>query len=92
MKKAINTLALLTFIWLVLDALRIPNMFLNFLLAGELPFSETTLSPGLMIVLVTAVAGLIAIEVMIRRLSLAHRARSLAPKRGHLPKRRFGRA
>jgi len=91
MRKTINTLALLTFIWLLLDALRIPTLVLNFLLAGELPFVGVAIPPSSMLILLSAIGGLIVLELLIRRLNLERRTRSLIAKRERLPKRRFER-
>ena len=91
MRKAINMAALLTFIWLVLDTLHIPDMLMNFLLAGQLPFSNLSLSPSLMLTLLVAVAGVVAIEMSIRRFTLARRARTLLVKRERAPKRNLKR-
>ena len=55
MRKAINIFTLVFFIWLVLDALNVPNEFFNFLLGflltGAVPGTVTvksggTISPG----------------------------------------------
>ncbi len=68
MRKTINTLALLTFVWLLLDALNIPNMLLNFLLAGELPIIGTSISPAIMLAIMTLTAGVVVFELLARRL------------------------
>jgi multisubunit Na+/H+ antiporter MnhE subunit len=59
MRKAINTAALIMFIWLVIDAFQIHNLLIGILLAGVIPGTDHTLHPlvhlGLLAVLTIAV-------------------------------------
>jgi CRP-like cAMP-binding protein len=95
MRKIINGIAIIFFIWLVLDTLHVPDMIVNFLLVGELPGTNAMLSPTMMLAIMTALSGIIIFELLARRFDLLrqirHRFLSLMTKRERLPKRRFGR-
>ena len=75
MHRTINTAAFIFFIWLVLDTLHIPDMLLNFLLAGEVPVVKTELSPTAMFAILTATAVIILFEMLSRRISSVRRLR-----------------
>jgi len=75
MRKTINTLALIFFIWLVLDALNIPLMLLKFLIIGELPYSKIEVDPVMMLAILTAVATIVIFEVLARNVSSVRRFR-----------------
>lgn len=93
MKKAINISALLFFIWLLLDALDIPQNILMFLLMGELPGTRTSLPPTVMLSLMTAIIGIVSFELLARRVTIVRRIRQQAmgimARREKLPRRRF---
>lgn len=95
MRKTINMLALVFFVWLVLDSLRMPELLLNFLIIGAIPGSNITLSPNTMLVLVTMISGVILLELALRHFGGFRNVRyyitHLGAKRERLPKRRFGR-
>ncbi len=95
MRKTINILALVFFIWLVLDTLRIPDLLMNFLIVGAIPGSNITLSPNTMLVLVTLISGVILLELALRHLggfrNIRYYITHLGAKRERLPKRRFSR-
>lgn len=78
MRKTINTLALLYFIWLVLDAFNVFNILLNFLIAGEIPIVKIVLPPNLMLSLMAVTASVIVFETIARRFDLIRRVRSNA--------------
>ncbi len=96
MRKFINVAALIVFIWLLLDAFNVPSLLLNFLLAGQLPLTGIIIDPGFMLVIITIVSGMVVLELLARRISIARRIRyhlfAITAKHDRLPKRRFGRA
>jgi len=95
MRKTINILALVFFVWLVLNALHIPDLLLNFILIGALPGSTATLSPSMMLAIMTTTLGMIVFELLARRFDIFRKIRynlvNLTNKRDRLPKRRFSR-
>lgn len=95
MRKTINILALVFFIFLVLDAVHAPELLMNFLIVGALPGSNTTLSPNTMLVLMTIASGVIMFELVLRRFggfrNIRHYITHFGAKRERLPKRRFSR-
>jgi hypothetical protein len=95
MRKIINSIALIFFIWLVLDTLNVPGAVLNFLLVGELPGTTVSLSPSLMLAIMTTVIGMIVFELMARRIEVVWHIRrymiNLIARRERLPRRRFSR-
>jgi hypothetical protein len=98
MRKAINTAALIVFIWLWLDALRIPYILLAFLVAGEVPVIPVTIPPSMMLAIFTTVAFLMAFGILSRRYEKLARIRRqflslLGDKTARTPvRRRLGRA
>lgn len=66
MRKAINLSALIFFIWLVVNALNLPDIFLNFLLLGIVPGTDHSLSPSIMMTLVVATSGVIILMLLLR--------------------------
>lgn len=95
MRKIINISAFVVFVWLVLDALKVPDGFLYFLLVGELPGTAFRLSPNIMLALTTLSLGLIIFEFSARRIEIVRRIRQQAiammTRREQLPRRRFTR-
>lgn len=95
MRKTINILALIFFVWLVLDTLKVPELLMNFLLVGAIPGSSTTLSPNMMLMIVTMIGGMIVFELAARHFggfrNIRYYITHLGAKRERLPKRRFGR-
>lgn len=93
MRKIINISALIFFIWLVLDAFNIPSALFNFILLGELPGTEKSLSPTMMLAIMTTIVGIILFEMLARRFTVIRRTRqqflALASKNERLPRRRF---
>ncbi len=75
MRKAINISALVLLIWLIVDALHIPEALISFLLVGEIPGSKTNLSPTLMLAIMTTAAGIVLFEVASHRYSGVRRFR-----------------
>lgn len=75
MRKTINTIALLFFIWLVLDTFNVFNILLNFLIAGEIPFIKIALPPSFMLTLMTVVASVVVFELLARRIEVVSRLR-----------------
>ncbi len=94
MRKAINITAIIFFIWLVLIALDVPGILLNFLLVGALPGSSASVSPTIMLALMTTGAGIVIFELAVRHISFMRRVRQnllLALRRKALPRRRYSR-
>lgn len=95
MRKAINISAFLFFIWLVLDTLSVPSVLLNFLLVGELPGTQISLPPVIMLAILSTIFGVIIFETLARHIEITHRTRKQLlsiSRRSQLPKRRFNRA
>lgn len=79
MRKAINTVALIYFLWLVLDAFQVPSILLNFLITGELPIIKVILPAGIMLALMVTTATIIVLELLTRRIpTLRHMRRALS--------------
>ncbi len=95
MRKTINILSLLFLIWLVLDTFNVPSVLLNFLLVGQIPGASTTLSPSMMLAIMTATGGIIIFEMLARRIEVIWRIRQYVTKfidrRERLPHRRYSR-
>jgi uncharacterized membrane protein YuzA (DUF378 family) len=95
MRKTINILALVFFVWLVLNTLQVPDLLMNFLLVGALPGSTTSLSPTMMLAIMTTCVGFIVFELLARRFGVFRNIRyhfiNLTKKSERLPKRRFSR-
>lgn len=96
MHKTTTTVAIVFLIWLVLDALHAPDILMNFILVGAVPGSSSaSLSPTMMLAIMTTCAGLIIFELLARRFDVFRRIRyhftHLIAKQERLPKRRFGR-
>lgn len=96
MRKLINMSALLFFIYLILDAFKVFDNLLMFLLVGELPGTEMRLSPTTMLSLITVIIGIIVFEISARHIESVRRIRklffNLLERKERLPKRRFNRA
>ncbi len=95
MRKAVNISALVVFVWLVLDAFDVPNTLLYFLLVGAVPGTATTLSPTLMLSIMTGLIGIVVFEAAARRFEIMKRIRQFLitglSRRQRLPLRRFTR-
>lgn len=99
MRKTINIFTLLFLVWLVLDSFHVFDNLLDgivsFLLVGALPGTTLTLSPTMMLAIMTTLSGIIIFELMARRFDIVRRIRyhflNLSTKNARLPKRRFGR-
>lgn len=95
MRKAINVAALIVFLWLVLDALNVPSILLNFLLIGALPGTSFTLAPTTMLALMSGLIGIVVFEYSARHFEVVRRTRQLLfgamTRRERLPTRRFTR-
>lgn len=93
MRKTINITALLFFIWLVLDAFDVPDKLVYFLIIGELPGTATTLSPTLMLAIMTGLTGIVVFEILARRFDAIDKLRQslfgTVSRREQLPTRRF---
>lgn len=95
MRKTINISALIVFVWLLLDALNVFGMLLNFLLVGEIPGTSIVLSPTQMLAILTALTGLILLEVLASNLGVfQYIKRRITPvdNRPELPAHRLNRA
>lgn len=95
MRKIINISALIFFVWLVLDTFQIPAALLNFLIIGELPGTQKSLSPTMMLAILTTIVSIIFFELLARKFAVIRQTRqqflSLINKRERLPRRRFSR-
>jgi hypothetical protein len=95
MRKAINTAALIFFIWLVLDAFNIPTLLLGFLLVGAIPGNSISLSPTVMLAIQMTLIVIFVFEMMARRIDTLHRLRhhilGLAFRKEHIPRHRLSR-
>jgi hypothetical protein len=95
MRKAINSLALLFFIWLVLDAFSVPEKLVYFILMGELPGTSISLPPTTMLAIMTALIGIIIFESVARHFNVVRRIKTYVygaiNRRERLPLRRFTR-
>jgi hypothetical protein len=95
MRKAINIITLLVLIWLVLDAFHVPDAIVGFLLIGAIPGSNISLSPSMMLAIMTSISGIIVFELLARRFGILRQIRyyflNFTKKQERLPKRRFGR-
>lgn len=89
MHRTINIAALIYFIWLLLDAFNIPNVLLNFLLAGEIPGVKTALPPSAMMAILASIAVIILFEILARHLGAVQRIRQtiIGFATGHAPDR-----
>jgi hypothetical protein len=95
MRKTINVIALLFFIWLVLDAFNIPDALLNFLLAGEIPGIKVVLPPTTMLAVFVTTALVLVFEALSRRVESLRRVRQAIfgfVARSHRAPRPLGRA
>ncbi len=100
MRKTINILAATFFLWLVINTFistsSIYTIAVNFLLAGAIPGSSMSLSPTMMLAIMTALGGIIVFELLARRFDMLLRFRhyltGAIKKYERLPKRRFHRA
>ena len=100
MRKVINIITLISFLWLLLDALNVPNIILNFLLsfllAGVVPGTYILLPPSTMMALFTTVALVIIFEMLARRYASVARVRqsivSFTQRNWRYSVRRLGRA
>jgi hypothetical protein len=95
-RKAINIFTLVFFIWLVLDAFRIFDALIYFLLVGAIPGTSATISPTVMLGIMTGISAVFVFEVLARHIKSFARIRQhlkqFAVRHSHLPKRRFNRA
>lgn len=96
MRKIINILTLVFFVWLVLATFNVPDVVMNFILVGALPGSTTaSVSPSMMLAIMTTCVGLIVFELLARRFGVFRQIRyhfvNLVKKQNRLPKRRFSR-
>lgn len=96
MRKTINTAAFFFFIWLVLDAFNVPSTLLLFLVVGQVPGTDITVPPTVMLTIMTFAIGVILFELGARRIEIIRYVRQQAlaimTRRERLPKRRFTRA
>lgn len=95
MRRTITILAFLFLLWIMFDVAQIQDVFLNFLLVGVVPGTETALSPSLMLAIMTALSGIIIFEILARNLEIIRKIRKqflgITATRERLPKRRFNR-
>ncbi|MDB5177054.1 MAG: hypothetical protein JWN75_722 [Candidatus Saccharibacteria bacterium] len=95
MRKTINILAFIFLFWVVLDTYNTPSILLNFLLVGQLPGMNATVSPSMMLAIMTAIGGVVVFEILARRIEviwqIRQQLRKFIERRERLPRRRFSR-
>ncbi|MFZ2544522.1 MAG: hypothetical protein WAW80_00930 [Candidatus Saccharimonadales bacterium] len=95
MRKTINIFTLIFFILLVSNTLDISNVLLKFLLVGELPGTNTILSPSMMLAIITTISGIIIIKFLTRRVEIIRKesrlVNTIIARQERLPNRRFTR-
>lgn len=84
MRRFINISALVVFVWLVLDAFRVPSAILDFLLVGAVPGVKQTIPADVMLVIfsIAAIAGVLVfvVEIFGIHLRLERLARRVLPR------------
>jgi hypothetical protein len=93
MRKTITITAFLLFIWLLLDVFHILDILINFILVGEIPGMQTSLSPTIMLAIVTTLSVIVIFELLARRIKVVwqirQQLRKFIERRERLPRRRF---
>lgn len=77
MRKAINTAALIVFIWLVIDAFQIHNFVLSVFLAGIIPGTNMTLHPFAHLALLATVTAIVMLEIFSENFRISKYIRNL---------------
>jgi hypothetical protein len=95
MRKAINISALLFFIWLILDTFQVLDKLMYFLVIGQVPGTTQSLSPTMMLAIMSGLIGIVVFETLARRFDVLRRIRRFfvgaVSRRERLPNRRFTR-
>lgn len=89
MRKS-TILAIILVIWLALDVFHIQEALLTFLIIGEIPYTDTVLSPTLFLAIMT-VATAYGIAKILTSHDKAQSAGRAIKSHAHLPKRRYHR-
>jgi hypothetical protein len=93
MRKTITITAFLLFIWLLLDVFHILDILINFILVGEIPGMQTSLSPTIMLAIVATLSMIVIFELLARRIKVVwqirQQLRKFIERRERLPRRRF---
>ena len=96
MHKTITIAIIIAISWIVLSSSHISDAFVNFIIIGAVPGSTATLSPTMMLAILTAFVGTLLFRMLVRRLHVLRKIRyhftHLTAKQERLPKRRFKRA
>ena len=95
MRKAINISALLFFTWLILDTFQVLDKLMYFLVIGQVPGTTQSLSPTMMLAIMSGLIGIVVFETLARRFDVLRRIRRFLvgaiSRRERLPNRRFTR-
>jgi hypothetical protein len=95
MHKTITITGLLFLTWIILDTFHMTDAIVSFLLVGAIPGSKASVSPSMMLAILTTLSGIIVFELMARRFHVIRRVRyhflNFSRKQERLPKSRFGR-
>ncbi|MDB5183498.1 MAG: hypothetical protein JWO07_179 [Candidatus Saccharibacteria bacterium] len=96
MQKTITISGLIFLTWIILDTFHVINSIMSFMLVGAIPGSNASVSPTMMLAIVTTLGGIVVFELLARRFNVIRRIRYhflvLTRKQDRLPKHRFGRA
>lgn len=83
------------FIILIFNAFNLPEALMYFLIIGQVPGLQSSLSPEIMLAIVTLSSGIIIFELFARNIEILHHTkkyfRQLSSKQSRLPKKRFER-
>lgn len=78
MRKFIITTVIFCLVFLAIDTVHISTLFINFLLLGEIPFTDTSLSPTMMLAIMTASAMIILLEILSYKITRIRQMRQKA--------------
>ena len=78
MRKFIITTVIFCLVFLAIDTVHISTLFINFLLLGEIPFTDTSLSPTMMLAIMTASAMIILLEILSYKITRIRQVRQKA--------------
>lgn len=95
MRQIINISALIVFLCILAEAFNVPQALLNFILAGELPFTRTPVAPDVILACVISATIALVVSLLVGNLEIHARIQyyidNITHKNDNLPKRRFGR-
>lgn len=95
MRRFINISAFVVFVWLVIDALKLPDELLGFILAGQLPYTNLVVPANVMITFIAfgVLAGALVflVDKFADQKQIVYLVKAISNKNKHLPKQRFNR-